>query len=236
MTEARSSPLTPPNPPQEAPLSPHTYDTTETSKALSWAAYESLLTLLSESEIEKMKGSNGSLIMLEFSRLGIQVTSLPLLTTFFFLPRYLIVLFFCYRQPHRPRPLRNTVLPKMMKRIRSPAILGYQELHRSATYAQQVEEAREDRDAALLVAQMAEAEVERPTGLVVDLRSKRISAGLPLSWSTVGPILTEFVLNFQEQIPSLPSLLETYKQRFPRGQLEGVPPFLLPSSYKSLHD
>ncbi|GAA0168375.1 hypothetical protein LIER_23104 [Lithospermum erythrorhizon] len=52
---------------------------------------------------------------------------------------------------------------------------------------------------------------EFETGLVADLQSQNLSAGPHLSSSTAGAILTDFVLNFQEQIPSLPSLLETYK-------------------------
>ncbi|GAA0186395.1 hypothetical protein LIER_33683 [Lithospermum erythrorhizon] len=38
----------------------------------------------------------------------------------------------------------------------------------------------------------------------------------------------------KEQVPSLPSLLEAYKQRFPRGELEVVPSFLLPTPSKPL--
>ncbi|GAA0154820.1 hypothetical protein LIER_37974 [Lithospermum erythrorhizon] len=76
---------------------------------------------------------------------------------------------------------------------------------------------------------MAEAEVERLAKLLTDLRFQRL-ATTPLSWNTAGAILTEFVLNF----PSLRSLLEDYKQRFPKGLLGVVPPFLFPTPSRPL--
>ncbi|GAA0152961.1 hypothetical protein LIER_11313 [Lithospermum erythrorhizon] len=86
-----------------------------------------------------------------------------------------------------------------------------QELRRSAVHAQQVVEAREERDVAILTAQTAEAEVERLTKLVADLHCQHLSAGPSFSWNVAGVILTDFVLNFQDQVPNLPSLLEVYK-------------------------
>ncbi|GAA0150123.1 hypothetical protein LIER_37066 [Lithospermum erythrorhizon] len=109
-----------------------------------------------------------------------------------------------------------------------------EELRQSVVHAQQLVEAIEEKAIALLEAQTTEGEVERVTKLMGDLQSQRLSAGLLFSWSNAGAILMDFILNFQKQILSLPSLLEAYKQRFPRGKLEVVPPFLLSTPSKSL--
>ncbi|GAA0165398.1 hypothetical protein LIER_20811 [Lithospermum erythrorhizon] len=248
MTEVGSSSSRPPNPSQEAPLSLHTDDSTETSKALPWVTYESLLSLPAESEIEKMKGSNGSLIMREFSPpLDSGYFSSPFGQLLFHSRTSYRPFFLCCRRPpraigHKEQSALKEAeyevdhLEAALVREDSHLSSAHQELRRSATYAQQVAEVREDRAVALLAAQTGNVKVERLIGLVADLQSQRLSAGLPLSWINDGAIHTDFVLNFEEQILSLHSLLETYKKRFPRGKLEGIPPFLLPSSSKSLGD
>ncbi|GAA0150153.1 hypothetical protein LIER_09156 [Lithospermum erythrorhizon] len=94
-------------------------------------------------------------------------------------------------------------------------------------------EARVERAVARFAAQTAEVEVKRLKVQVADLHAQHRVVGPPFSWNVVGAILTEFVLNYQDQVPDLPSLLEAYKQRFPRGCLASVPPIFLPSPSKS---
>ncbi|GAA0170211.1 hypothetical protein LIER_24521 [Lithospermum erythrorhizon] len=91
----------------------------------------------------------------------------------------------------------------------------YQDLHRSATYAQQVVKEFEDRAIALVAAKIAEEDVERLSEKVVDLKSQRLSAGSPLSWRIAGAIL-----NFQEKVLSLPF----------KGEIGGSPPFFASNS------
>ncbi|GAA0184318.1 hypothetical protein LIER_31606 [Lithospermum erythrorhizon] len=193
--------------PRSPPLT-QSNDGAETSKAFQREAYESLHYLLAESGIEKMMSLPRSHITCEFSRLWVQAaTAAQALTEYGAtkedeVDRLEAIL---VREDSRVCHLWESV-----KELEAQLSSAYQELSRSAVHAQQVVEAREEKAVALLASQMTEAEVERLTKLVVDLQSQRLSAGPPFRWSNAGAILTDFVLNLQEQVLSLPSFLEAY--------------------------
>ncbi|GAA0144666.1 hypothetical protein LIER_05053 [Lithospermum erythrorhizon] len=185
-----------------------------------------------QSGIENMKGLHRSHIMSEFSRLWIQVATAAQALTKQGAAREDEV-----DHLKAALVLENSHVYHLREYVKEVGVQlssACQELHRSAVHAQHVVEAREERVVALLAAQTTEAEVERLTKLVADLQSQRLSAGPPFSWNVVGAILTDFVLNFQDQVPNLPSLLEVYKQRFPGTR--GYSLFLLPSPSKPFGD
>ncbi|GAA0174539.1 hypothetical protein LIER_27911 [Lithospermum erythrorhizon] len=199
----------------EASLPSPIDDSVETSKALQWEAYKSLHSLLAEFGIENMKGLHRSYIMCEFSRLWIQpATTAQALTEQE-----------AAREDEVDRLEAALVqenswvyhMRESVKGVEAKLSSACQELRRSAVHVQHVVEAREERAVALLAAQTAEAEVERLTKIVADLQSELLSVSPPFSWNVATAILTEFVLNFQDQVPNLLSLLEVYKQIFTGG-------------------
>ncbi|GAA0144506.1 hypothetical protein LIER_04936 [Lithospermum erythrorhizon] len=74
-----------------------------------------------------------------------------------------------------------------------------------------LQESDKEDEADRLEAQRAEAVVKDLTERVADLYAQHRAAGPQLSWQTAGAILSDFVLNYQDQVPNLPTLLAAYK-------------------------